>query len=220
MSAAYPEHNRFELWTQMVGGIDAVLRRCCQVKEFTDDPDCIFRLGLSGARNPVRLHDGTPATIDIRPGEPIGTLHLWNEHLLRYVSGGPDINWAAATRRRVGHSLRLLAVHVEHDAEYREVRAFRGEAALSSRLGALQLTRVAGRFGFELIETECSLAHQLHQLGDSFCRWGLTSAFNPMALARQQFFRPYYELWITRTALIDGHLWQQHRCSRDYSEAG
>ena len=219
-SAAYPKHRRFELWTQLVGGTDAVLRRYHHIKEFTDDPDCIFRLGLSRARNPVRLHDGTPAAIDIRPGEPIGTLHLWNEHLLRYVSGGPDIHWAAAIGRRVEHSLRLLAIHVERDADCRGLRAFQGAAMLSSRLGALQINRVAGRFGFELIDTECSLAGRLHRLADSFCGWSLTSAFNPAALARQRFFRPYHELWITRAALIDGHRPQRHRGSRDYSETG
>jgi hypothetical protein len=216
--ASARDNGRPELWAQLVGGFDAALRRWYSIEEFTDDPVCILRLGMGAARESVRLGGGMPSSTEIREGEPIGTLHLWNEHLPRYVSGGPDINWASEIRRRAVRSLQLLAAFVERDPHWQEVRAFQGEATLSSRLGALQLNRVASRYGFELVDTECSFARQLHQLGDSFCRWGLTSAYNPAALARQRFFRPYHELWIPRTALVGLYLRQPGRSGQSHPD--
>jgi hypothetical protein len=90
--------------------------------------------------------DGTA----IEDGEPIGILHLWNEHLPRYSpAAGPELAWAAEIRRRLVASLQSLAQHVDTDPSWRDVRAFRGEVAFSSRRAVLQLDRVARRYGFE-----------------------------------------------------------------------
>jgi hypothetical protein len=196
-----PERWRDDLWVAVVGSIDAVLRSYYDIVEYTDDPRCIFRLGLSPARAPLVLADGTT----VQTGEPVGTLHFWNEHLPRYRSGGPELHWAAEMRRRLQLSLRALAGFVEMQRDWREVRAFRGEAALSSRRGTPQLARLARRYGFERIPFEPSLARRLHMLGECAIAWGLARAFNPAALSRQHFFRPHHALWISRTALLRLH---------------
>ena len=126
---------------------------------------------------PAVLSDGTA----INPGAPIGTLHLWNEHLPRYARSGPELGWACAVRRRFLHSMRLLASHAEHNPQLRQVPAFRGEAMLSSRLGLVQLERVAERVGFEAVPIPASALGILHTLGASLNVWCLTRAFNPGA---------------------------------------
>jgi hypothetical protein len=196
-----PERWRDDLWQAVVGSIDAVLRSCYSISEFTDDPACILRLGVSPARAPVALADGTA----IATGQTVGTLHFWNEHLPRYVAGGPDLRWAADMRRRLVGSLRALADFVEADPGWREVQAFRAVAALSSRLGVLQLHRVSNRYGFERVAVEFSLARELYAVAERCATWGLTRAYNPAALRRQNFFRPYHELWISRAALLRLH---------------
>src|ERR1700759_1585764 len=75
-SAEWPD----ELWAGSVAWADGILRSYYGIYEFTDDPDCVLRVGLGQARAPVLLSDGT----DLQLGELVGTLHFWNEHLPRY----------------------------------------------------------------------------------------------------------------------------------------
>ncbi len=185
-------------WLAVVGFADALLRTYYGIAEFTDDPRCVFRIALDLARDPVTLSDGTR----IGGGEMVGALHLWNEHLRQYSAGGPDLGWAGEMRQRVLLSLRLLAEYVETEPTWRPVQAFRADAIWSSRLGARQIRRVTGRYGFELIEPEPSTLRRLHEIGASVSTWALTRAFNPSALLRQPFLRTRHELWISRAALL------------------
>jgi hypothetical protein len=186
-------------WHGAVIFIDGLLQSYYDIFEYTDDAACVLRLGLGSAGERTELVDGTV----IEPGEPIGTLHLWNEHLPAYGgSGGPDIAWATEMRRRVISSLGALADFVETDPLWRGIGGFRGEAAFSSRLGPSQLQRVARRHGFDCIDREASGGRALRGLGICLCTYGLARAFNPAALARQRFFRSYHELWISRRRLL------------------
>lgn len=193
-SAAWPD----ELWTGSVAWIDALLRSYYGIFEFTDDPACVLRVGLDQARAPVLLSDGTHIAI----GEPVGTLHFWNEHLPRYSEKGPDLGWACAVRDRLNYSLRAFSEYIEREPTWHEVRAICAETALPARLGALQIGRVFKRYGFESIPAEDSFRARLHGLGECFVMWGLTRAFNPAALPRQPFLRDRYEMWISRYGLL------------------
>lgn len=193
-SASWPD----DLWVGSVSWCDALLRSYYGIHEFTDDPACVLRVGLSQARAPVSLADDTLIQI----GELVGTLHFWNEHLPPYSSDGPSLGWACAMRDRVVYSLRAFADYIERDAAWQEVRAIRAEAALPARLGVSQIGRVFRRYGFERVPTDYSFLARLHGLGDCFFLWGLTRAFNPAALPRQPFLRDRHELWISRTTLL------------------
>jgi hypothetical protein len=193
-SAVWPD----ELWAGSVGWVDAKLRSYYGIYEFTEDPACVLRVGLSQARAAISLSDGTR----IEVGELVGTLHFWNEHLPRYSAKGPDLGWACAMRDRIVFSLRAFSDYIESEAAWREVRAIRTETALPARLGASQIGRVFQRYGFERVPTNCTLLARLHGLGECFVMWGLTRAFNPAALPRQPFLRDRHELWISRTTLL------------------
>ena len=182
-STSWPD----ELWAGSVSLFDSIIRTYYGVYEFTDDPGCVLRVGLSQARASLSLSDG----MRVEYGELVGTLHWWNEHLPWYSPKGPDLGWACAMRDHVLHSLRSLAAYVESESAWREIRALRGDAALSARLGIWQVQRVVGRYGFERVPTEVSIPRRLHALGESFTLWSLTRAFNPAALGRQPFLREH-----------------------------
>jgi YkoP domain len=184
-----------ELWSSLVGSLDAVLRAYYGVYEYTDDPDCLLRIGMSLAREPVTLGDGT----SIEVGDRIGALHFWNEHLPRFSDMGPELHWAAEMRRRVSLSLCALAAYVEKEPQWRGVDAFMGYAAFSSRIGVVQLYRVTRRMGFEWVPGSSST---VRTLAGSITGYGLTRVHNPAALARQQFFRRVHEIWISRSTLL------------------
>ena len=193
-SAIWPD----DLWAGSVGWVDAILRSYYGIYEFTDDPDCVLRIARDEARSPASLSDGTRIAV----GEPVGTLHFWNEHLPRYSEKGPDLGWACSFRDRVIYSLSKFSEYIEHDAAWREVRAIRADTAWPARLGAPQIARVFQRYGFERTPTDPSRLARLHGLGECFVLWGLTRAFNPAALPRQPFLRDRYEMWISRATLL------------------
>jgi hypothetical protein len=188
---------RDEAWRTLIGSIDAWLRSYYSIEDFTDDPSCVLRIGFMRAVRAVRLSDGT----EIREGELVGALHLWNEHVPRYAGHGPDLAWAKEMRRRMLRSLSLLAHYIERDPAWQTVPAFCGDSMLSSRIGGVQMRRLAPRYGFEIVEPPPSLSRTVHTLADSFIVWGLTRAFNPAALPRQRFLRDHHKLWISRAIL-------------------
>jgi hypothetical protein len=187
-----------EFWIALVGTLDAWLRSYYDIRNFTDDPQCVLRIGPMPAHMSVSLSDGTK----IRDGELVGALHLWNEHVPRYSGNGPTLAWAKEMRRRMLCSLGLLADFVERDPVWAPVRAFCGDSTLSSRIGGLQMQRLARRHGFEPAPPPAALSSHLHTVADSLIVWGLTRAFNPAALPRQRFLRDHNELWISRSMLV------------------
>lgn len=192
-----PMPRRDRAWVALVGNVDAMLRRRQGVYEFTDDPNCLLRVGLRRARATVRLADGPV----IAAGSPIGVLHFWNEHLPPFPPGGPDIRWAKRIEHRFARSMRLLAAHVEGNAAWAEVRALHGSVALSGGLRPAQMRRVASHYGFEIAEPDLAGLAALHAFGENFLLWAFARAFNPAALQRQPFRRARTELWMSRETL-------------------
>src|SRR6202035_1853482 len=94
---------------------------------------------------------------------------------------------------RMLRSLRLLADFVECDPVWAPVRAFCGDSTLSSRIGGLQMQRLAQRHGFEPVQPPATLSRQPQTIVDSLIVW---------ALARQRFLRDHNELWISRSVLV------------------
>jgi hypothetical protein len=189
-------------WAGTVGWCDAMLRRLYRIREFTDDPDCVIRVGLRPARGSLVLSDGTR----IEAGETIGTLHFWNEHLPRYAARSPGLGWACEMRRLVVHSLGALACYIEIDPAWRDIKALHAESALSSRLGVSEMIRLAHLYGFEAPGTPRSFLQRLHDFGDDFLLWGLARTFNPAVLPHLRFFRPHRDLWISRFSLLQMYL--------------
>ncbi len=196
-SAADEESWGDYIWAAVIGRADIILRRYHGVREFTDDPRCLLRIGFGEARHPVQLSDGT----FIRTGETVGDLHFWNEHLPRFPPLGPDLRWAKTVEDRARHSLETLARHVAQDPCWADIQAFRGNIALSRMRARLrQMRRVADRYGFEVKDDPAM--GPLRALGEDMVIWALTRAFNPVAGRRQGFLRQRREVWISRRQLL------------------
>ncbi len=191
-----PKQFRY-LLTPIVRRLDVVLRRWYEIREFTADPTCLLRVELTRARSCVTLSDGA----QIRAGDFVAVLHLWNEHLPPYAEG-PSLRWANVMGRRFQVSLGAVAERMRLDPAWRGVRALRARPAMSHRQNAVQLGRVAARFGFEAITSERAAIGQFRRLSCDCLAWLMTCAFNPAALRRLAFRRARQDFWMSRERLL------------------
>jgi hypothetical protein len=108
-------------------------------------------------------------------------------------------------KRRMRQSLSIVAYHLDREPRLEGIRAIQGAPAFPSRLGPIQLARLAEHFGFEVIEpgTPQSLAHQLHAVFDSLLVWGLIWTFNPAGLRGKGLLRHRCQIWISRHKLLN-----------------
>jgi hypothetical protein len=166
-----------DLLSRLVAAFDRWQRRRLGIGEFCADPECILRLGFRTARVATELADGTV----VRPGERIGVLHLWNEHMPRIPRAGPDLAWAKTMNRLAVHSFRLLAGHVAGTPELGDVQAFVGEFSLVYTPGAIRLLR---RLGLEVFDPVPPRGPIEWTVDRAMCLWIwlLRRAFNPASV--------------------------------------
>jgi len=171
------------------------------IKEFGDNPDAVFRLAIGKADRVIRLSDGNT----LQPGDAVGELHLWNEHLLLVSVRRPDLRWAVTMRRRATQSLRLLAAHLLSDHRFDDVKALYIQPASVGGRRAATLNRILARYGFEVNDEANTRAQQswLSHYGDNFWLWMMAWTFNP-ARSREdwRFDRQRAEFWISRAHFI------------------
>jgi hypothetical protein len=179
--------------------IDAVLRRVHDVREFTDDPDCLLRISRKTSALSIVLDDGTV----IDAGEALLELHLWNDHVPSFPVAGPTIGWAVHVERLVGHSLSLLARYVASSPALSDVRGLHAVTPLASRGMRDKAVRLARRFGFDAVDhAPLTWGKELHQSASNILIAGLVWAYNPRSFRRSKFFREYVELWMSRETLV------------------
>ena len=185
---------------QIIGGIDAVVRRGAGIVDFEHGTDALLRIGTARAKRGIKLSDGTT----LRSGDPVLELHLWNEHLPRLPPGGATLRWAAAARRQLTRSLRRLAAHLQAEPELREVGALRIKPAFGTRKVARNLNWIVARHGFESVANHRASAPavDVHRWFDSLWVWLLTWASNPRSLRGRRFWRTRQEFWISRARFI------------------
>jgi YkoP domain len=192
--------------SRAVRGVDSLLRYRHGIQEFTEDAQCIFRIAVMPAPRAVRLSDGTA----VAEGDLVLQLHFWNEHLPMMNEAGPSAAWASMLKRRIHHSLAVVAAHIEHASQFDAIKALHGSPPFGSRLGTAQMVRTGQRFGFDVIERDAppELRERIHDVFDSMFLWGLAYTFNPAALRNKGLMRHRYQLWISRAKLL-------HRYGRD-----
>jgi hypothetical protein len=178
--------------------LDALLRQLYRIREFTNDPGCLLRLAVKRASAPLTLSDGTRIML----GDPVGELHLWNDHLLYFPSGGPTLGWARRAHASMVHSLSLLADHVQNAPEWQRVQAFYADVPISPKRSLASVRRVSQRYGFEPALRRRTVWRSVHDVIESLLLGGLAYAYNPAASHRQKFLRHRQRIWIGRTTLI------------------
>jgi hypothetical protein len=163
-----------DLLSRLVMAFDRRQRRRLGIWEFSDDPACILRLGLTVARARVELADGTV----VRPGEHVGVVHLWNERMPQMGPTGPDLAWAKAFNRGLVYSFRLLARYVATASALEDIHAFGGELCLAYSPGVIRFLRRLGVEVFDPVSLHGPIERTV-DLGARLWVWLLRRAFNP-----------------------------------------
>jgi hypothetical protein len=181
---------------QAVFGLDRWLRQRQGVLEYSDNPDCVFRIQRAEAETPVVLSDGTR----IAAGDAVLNIHLWNE---QFPSMGPDgatMRWARAVAGGIDLSLRELAQHLRRTPELDGVVALRADMRLGTAERSSQLARISSRYGFEpgCVAEE---PRALQRLGENIFLVLLVLATNPVTLRAPVLWRDHTLVYLSRSSL-------------------
>ena len=161
----------------------------------------MLRLAINRADCELRLADGT----QIQPGDPVGEIHFWNEHLPPMPREGPNLAWARLFQRGMRRSFAQLAAYVEKDEHLKEIKAFRGEIFFGGHYGALQRSKVAESWGFEIMPQHQPVT--LWQKFSGFWQKGyalvLIWTFNSASLSDMELRQVKQDhIWISRQTLL------------------
>lgn len=183
----------------LVGVLDHHLRRRQGIIEYTDSPDCIFRMQVLSSDQDVLLSDGTR----VRPGDRIIELHFWNEQLPTVRQIGSALTWARHMAKCAEISMRELARHLASRADLKDVRAVRGNLSLGSADRSNQIARLVSRYGFERIPpaSPMKLTERVHRLGENILISMLVLARNASALRTDTLWRGRVRVYLSRRAL-------------------
>jgi hypothetical protein len=158
--------------------LDDWLRKFQHVYEYSDHPDCLFRIQRASAAADVKLADG----VRVRKGDPILNLHLWNEHMPRLDPGGMDFKWARLIGREITTSLERLATHMAEDLCYADVVALRAEMRFGTAEQNVRIVRLSARYGFESVRMSDGERYgAVRELGENALVLMLVLAANPGA---------------------------------------
>ncbi len=191
-SRSLPFLRQFGLFA--VIGMDRFLRRQLHIREFTDQADCILRISMSPSRSTVRLPDG----LEIRQGDLLLELHLWNEHLSPVGGVYTALAQGLYLIKRLRLSLNLLADYMEQDKEWAHVRAI--HACFATCLHRPE--RAIQQLGFSIISPRRSFGRRTHDFFEEFLIYGLMWAFRPCDMKRKTGSLKRMELWISKAALL------------------
>ncbi len=178
--------------------VDAVLRRRLGIVEFSDDPECVFRISRRVLPAAVVL----PSGASVAAGQAIIDVHLWNERLPAIPTEGSTTAWAVAFGRRLQYSFGLLADYIVRDPQRRDIVAIAAEPVFPARLGPDALTRLCRRLGWEILpqpEKRGRLAVWL----DNVLIWLLILVFNREGSRGRGLSHGRIEVWMTRARLLD-----------------
>ena len=187
-------------WIRQTGlRIDDELRRRNGVIEYSNDPQCVFRMQPKTAGRDVTLADGTV----VHRGEKLVLIHLWNEQVPEIPHGGPSIVWGRKMGRMMGHSFRQLSQFLADNPAYGCAVAIQAELALATPSQTAQLVRIMQHFGFEIVpeRRRISWKEQIHRWGENIMGLLLVLAVNPVSARISILWRIRSTVIISRKAL-------------------
>lgn len=186
---------------RFVMALDTLLRRIAGIIEFCDEPACLLRLGSGHSDTDILLSDGT----HIHPGDPVGEIHLWNEHVPRMGSGGPDLGWGVQFYRGMLASLEELSAYVQTDDRFASVKAFRGEVAVLQNEDVPVAAQLLERLGFDIqyLQAPAGWLDGVERFWSNLYTWWLMWTFQPASLRGKALAHvARFRMWISHAELV------------------
>jgi hypothetical protein len=190
---------QFSWLEAMVAALDDRLRVRHGVIEYTNSPECLFRIQLAARNDDYVLSDGTC----IRAGDRIANLHVWNELFPCFTGKGPTLAWARRVNQAFEISLRELAGFLDARSDLDDVIAICANMTFQPAERSAQLTRFVARFGFERIAAASSRSfrQQIHWFGENILISMMVLARNAAALRTDTLRRDRMLVFLSRRQL-------------------
>ncbi len=193
------KRNKFMLGSiiaPLVDTLDRILRRRLKVVEFSDSPDCLFRMQIIKAEEELLLDDGTL----LQMGDRLVDLHFWNEQVPVTPEDGPTLAFARRIERCLDTSLSELARYLSSHDDLADVKAIRGQMSLGSSARSKQIARIAERYGFKSFSRPkpASIGIALHRFGENILVSLLVLRRNPRAVRRDTLRRDRTLTYLSR----------------------
>jgi hypothetical protein len=177
----------------LIRDFDGLIRWAYGVFEFCDEEECLLRLQWARAPHDLHFSDGT----QVRAGDPVLKLHMWNERVPSLGPIGPDLAWAAIMRRRLVRSLRAAAQWLADQPDQADVRAIGGATVLASSGSESGGLRLMERLGFDVLPYRGPLG-RFGEFWENFYTWGLMWTFNEASLRHRSLLRlRRAEVWMS-----------------------
>lgn len=158
----------------------------------------IFRIHNAEASEALQLSP----QVQIRPGDPVVHLHLWNEHMPPIGPDGPTLKWAMRLSRQLAFSLMELSRHLARTPELKPVRAVCGEMTVAWPRQTQVLARIVKHLGFTVLPGPTpSLRERFHRGGENILTLLIVSTSNPGALRGGIFSRGHIRMCMPRAVL-------------------
>lgn len=185
----------------LVSALDDRLRLHYGVFEYTDRPDCLFRIQILRNDEDIVLSDGVP----VRAGARIINLHVWNEQFPVFPPQGPTLAWARRLNRAFDASLCELAHFLQTEPALDDVTAICGNMTFEPSYRSAQLAQFVSRFGFEKVAVRQSrtLGKQMQRLGENIFISMMVLARNAAALRADTLWRDRTLVFLSRRRLHD-----------------
>lgn len=194
-----PEVAKPNLFTKAVYRLDALIRNRHGIFEYSNHPDCLFRMHIGNLDRNIRLLDGTC----LAEGSRIAILHVWNEQIPQFPKKGPNLQWARSLSRKLSFSMRELARYLESRPDLADIEAVRAEMALGPPEQTPTIIQLSARYGFEPV-AQPSVRRRggaLHRMGENILITMLVLARNPSAWGWDDLARDRAEVFISRSKL-------------------
>lgn len=183
----------------VVSALDDRLRLHYGVFEYTERPDCLFRIQIVRSEDDLILSDGVRVSAGVR----IVNLHVWNEQFPPFPPEGPTLAWACRLNRAFDASLRELAHFLQSRPGLDDVAAICGNMTFEPSYRSAQLAHFIARFGFEQVAVRRarSLGQEIHRFGENIFISMMVLARNAAALRADTFWRDRMLMFLSRQKL-------------------
>ena len=163
--------------------LDRLLQRFYGVFEFTDDPECLFRLSVTHLSRPLLLGNQT-----ITAGAEVLILHFWNERMPQLTKKGTTLAEAVRGQRQIIRSLQAVAAEIQRDSRLANVQAVGGVTALITTTGTTGTEKLFKHLGLTIVPYHNPLG-RFGLFWENLYSWLLIWTYNEASLRRRPFLK-------------------------------